>query len=264
MFIGIDGYQAPFDSKNNKFDFKWAVVTIDYQNHMRFYQINSLQEVLIQFGSHAKKILIDEPLGLDIKERQCDIEAHNYLKVSGKVFRTPSYNTQVLWERSITNGILLKHDDQDLQTQQRKDTNHGLQQGAFGIMRYISEARKFIIRNNLNIGFQHPINSFIAESHPEVCFASYNNDKALLSSKKNQDGKYERIKIIQRVFPNFLDYAGNSSNWRGYAAMDDILDAIILALTARDIVTNSKARTFPSTGIANVDQDNIPIGMEYH
>jgi len=261
MYIGIDGYQAPYDKANNKFNYKWAVVTLDYSGDMKFYQFASLQAVWNKFKSEAKKILIDEPLGLDSKERLCDIEARKFLKVGGKVFRAPCYDVQLLWEANIDNGIVLPHKDQNLQGLQIRDTGHGLELGAYSIMRYIREARNLIISNSQNMGITNP--SIIAESHPEVCFASFNNGIALPTSKKNQDGKYERIKIIQNVFPKFLDYASDSGNWSGgYAAMDDILDATILAITAKKIV-NGKARTFPQTEIVDVDLTSIPIGMEF-
>lgn len=137
-----------------------------------------------------------------------------------------------------------------------------MSQATYGIMRYIHEARDFIIRNSLNIGSSN--SSIIAESHPEVCFASYNNNVVLSTSKTKQDGKFNRINIITEKFPNFLNCAENSFNWNGYAAMDDILDATVLAITAKDIYENpSLIRTFPLGGIVNVDPDKIPIGMEY-
>lgn len=263
MYIGIDGYKAPYDSINNKFEYRWAVVVIESDDSIKFHILNNLDDFWKSFKSKAKKILIDEPLGLE-DIRACDIEARKYLQGNGssKVFLAPSYDTQMMWSQSFLSNSLLLHSDNQLQSQQKNDTGHRLSQATYGIMRYIHEARSFIIRNSLNLGISN--SAIIAESHPEVCFASYNKNVVLSTSKTKQDGKFNRINIITKKFPNFLNCAENSLNWNGYAAMDDILDATILAITSKDIYENPNSkRTFPFGGIVKADLNKIPIGIEY-
>ena len=75
----------------------------------------------------------------------------------------------------------------------------------------------------------------IKESHPEVCFARLNGS-TLLSKKSQIDGVEERIRILSDYMPmiNKNEIMLNVKKFR--CNVDDIIDAICLAVTANLIV----------------------------
>ena len=78
----------------------------------------------------------------------------------------------------------------------------------------------------------HP-NLSIRESHPEVVFAAL-KDEPLTFSKRTQEGKEERLSIIQQLAPQWCDglSLAISNTKRKDVAIDDIYDAFVLMLIA--------------------------------
>lgn len=94
----------------------------------------------------------------------------------------------------------------------------------------------------------------LRESHPELCFAALNGWSPLRTSKKTPEGRAERLAILQRHTP---EVALPTSIPRSQAAPDDILDAMVLAVSAR-IAAQHSIPTLPPAP----ETDALGIRME--
>jgi len=86
----------------------------------------------------------------------------------------------------------------------------------------------------------------IRESHPEVCFWALNGEKPMRYNKTTSEGRAERLMLLRRFLPNAdAVYAYATTNYRRkQASRDDIVDAMVLAVTAK--LGASKYCTFPA------------------
>ena len=103
------------------------------------------------------------------------------------------------------------------------------------------------------------ITDIMHESHPEVVFKSMAGTP-LLYSKKSKAGFNERLNIIKKFnssIESFLDDI--YKNFRKYEVQpDDILDASILAIAAKDIYLNGKIIRLPE----ELELDSRGLRME--
>ncbi len=74
----------------------------------------------------------------------------------------------------------------------------------------------------------------IREAHPELCFWALNGKQAMRHSKKTLAGRRERLALLARHWPQARTvYRRYVRRWpRGAVAQDDILDALVLAVSA--------------------------------
>jgi predicted RNase H-like nuclease len=109
----------------------------------------------------------------------------------------------------------------------RQSLGRGLSKQAWNIMPKIKAMDDMLqVRPELR--------SVIKESHPEVCFWSLNNRQAMTSNKKQPRGREERLAVLARHLPQapqIVDSAADTYRRRD-VAWDDILDALVLALSA--------------------------------
>jgi predicted RNase H-like nuclease len=79
----------------------------------------------------------------------------------------------------------------------------------------------------------------IHEAHPEVCFAMMNSGRAMTYRKTTNEGRLERLRLLERYFPDIRKHLSDVPG-----AKTDIIDAYGCLWTARRIL-NGEAVCFP-------------------
>ena len=102
----------------------------------------------------------------------------------------------------------------------------------------------------------------VREVHPEVCFWALNGNQATRCGKKTSQGYDERRNLLQRVDPQATDIIDKAMGkyLRKHVAKDDILDALVAAVTAREGGLAGLA-TIPSHPPS--DSRGLPMEMVY-
>lgn len=79
----------------------------------------------------------------------------------------------------------------------------------------------------------------LRESHPELCFSALNGWRPMAHNKKRPEGESERLRLLSGFVENAPEALANArSQYRRTAvATDDILDAMVLAVAAREART---------------------------
>lgn len=181
----------------------------------------SLLNVWHEYGNRATEILVDIPVHLtDDDDRACDTDAKDYLgaRVS-TVFWTP-----------VRDAVMA-----DNYEDAKSKNAGGLGSHSWGLTPRIREV-------NALLGEVDAASEIVFESHPEVCFKAFHGED--LPSKKTDAG-YELRKhcllehggeSFQPVI-DFVDDRHANSQWHQRiqsGRIEDVLDAAILALTARE------------------------------
>ena len=177
-------------------------------------------ERLYEAYSDAELILIDIPIGLpseEIPSRSCDIEARKLLgpKKASAVFPPPCRETlkadNYVEAKEINLAVLGK----------------GLNLQTYHISKKIKEVDDFLNR--------YPESrERICESHPEICFWALAGQKPMVYNKKTTKGLKERLEILKQYSPRStaIYNAALDRYFRKHVGRDDILDAMVLAVTA--------------------------------
>jgi predicted RNase H-like nuclease len=237
IFLGIDGCKAG-----------WAVVELTCTSNLESWEfyisptITSVYEKYFKDCPSAKpdsspasllhpeypinQILIDIPIGLkesSPEERKCDKDARKFLgpKRGCSVFRVPvRETTHCLGSYEEASNINFELTGKKIS----KQTYH--------ISSKIREVDCFI--DQAKSGFA--LTDIMHESHPEVVFKSLAGT-SLLYSKKSKAGFNERLNTIKRFNSSIEAFLDDIyKNFRKYEVQpDDILDASILAIAAKNI-----------------------------
>ncbi|MDJ0805841.1 MAG: DUF429 domain-containing protein [Gammaproteobacteria bacterium] len=218
-YVGIDGCR-----------YGWFCVYLDDENHW-YYQLVTDIHLLSDTLNQATTALIDIPIGLvdfGPAERRCDKDARRLLgrPRSSSVFPAPA--------RKTLNAL----DYQQAAILNRRFTGRGLSMQTWGILPKIREVDRLL-------DGRPQLQGLLRESHPEVCFSLLNKGHAMKNSKKTPAGQKERLNVILNYHPaakTLLEMA-LAETLRSQLAIDDILDAVICAVTARFGV--GRYRTLP-------------------
>ncbi|MEO0796179.1 MAG: DUF429 domain-containing protein [Verrucomicrobiota bacterium] len=207
--IGIDGCKAG-----------WLAVAIGDNGDGSVGLFGTVYEALIAHES-ADLFLIDMPIGLpDTMHpvRECDTIARKLLGkgMTSRVFDPPPRRTLTApnHEEACRISKLILGKKISLQSYNIAPKIHELD---------------IVLRNNRNYVDR------TREAHPELAFACMNNRKALRVSKKQKAGIQGRLQVLQRHYEHSRDlfaYA-KTSTYRKDAALDDIVDAMALAVMAK-------------------------------
>jgi predicted RNase H-like nuclease len=103
---------------------------------------------------------------------------------------------------------------------------------------------------------------FVKEVHPEICFCSLNSEKSMTYYKRTQEGFDERLSVIRKVYSEcdgLVDDALREFK-RSDVNKDDILDALVAAVTARCGINALK--TIPE--VPELDEMGLPMEMVYY
>ena len=193
------------------------------------------------------RIFIDIPIGLsDGKdERACDEQARTILgqpRVSS-VFRAPVRATLGTKNYEEAKKINLQYSGKSLPKQ------------TFSIIPKVKEVDS-LLRSNCKA------RAMIREVHPEICFWALAGGKPMKFSKKDQEGRKERISVLNRIIPSCGDeFERIQKNYlRKELEKHDILDAMAAAITA--LADLKQIRTIPE--YRRKDSCNLPMEMVYY
>jgi predicted RNase H-like nuclease len=235
MYVGVDG------CKNG-----WIIVELTDDDNWKvdiFPDIASLWNEC----KRASLILIDMPIGLresGFEERQCDKKAREMLgpKRASTVFPAP-----------CRGALDASSYEQACQINKRM-TGRKLSLQTWSILPKIREVNNLLINDALS-------RSHIRETHPEVCFWALADGRPMLHSKKKEEGRSERLELLKTIYPQteeVIKYA--SKNWlRRDLALDDILDALVAAVT----VKNGRNNLVSIPEVPEIDSYGLPMEIVY-
>ena len=231
-FIGIDGCKDG-----------WFCVSLDEVEGWSYRVIPDAQS-LAELVRHAGSVLIDIPIGLldtGTSERQCDKDGRKLLrpKRSSSVFPAPA--RQTLQASSYEQAQLIN----------RNANGRGLSQQSWNIVAKIREIDDLLLS-------QLSLHGVVRECHPELCFWALNCKQAMQYNKKTEQGKQERLSILEKYFVSChqLFEQACSQFLRRQVAHDDIIDAMVCAVTAKHGYNNY------STVSALPERDAHGLAME--
>ncbi len=175
----------------------------------------------------ADLILIDTPIGLPDKRRPirtCDVRARELLGRSRGSSVFPAPGRAAFGQDSYSAGED-PYEADSLANQ--AETGKKLTKQTWNIIPKISEVDR-LLRSC------EEARSKVREAHPEVCFWAFNGEKAVASRKRTREGRLARLEILRRLEPrsDAILHRAMTSHPRKDLAEDDVLDALVLAITA--------------------------------
>lgn len=229
-YIGIDGCKLG-----------WFSVSINGNND---WAIDIYSDILSLSTDDTSLVLIDVPIGLPYDEsRKCDLEARKLLTSArgSSVFPTPC--------REATRAT----DYREACLVNEKHLSVRLSQQSWNICNKIAEVDEFIIDNKDSFN--------IRESHPEVCFWALAGGRPMEYNKKRKKGQEERLELLQSIYSesNNIYEKALSSYMRKEVAKDDILDALVLAVTG--YISGGQLESIPE--VPEYDQLGLPMEIVY-
>ena len=237
-FVGVDG--CPYG---------WFSIGFDSKGCYELKVFPAFSE-LLDYYAEAKLILVDIPIGLmeGPGGRECDQEARKLLGPRrASVFPAPTRGTvgqaaKSPRDHSVANRI------------ERRLAGKGMSIQAFGIAPKIHEVDEAM----QNLDANAPP---VREVHPEICFWALNNRQPMEHSKKKRAGETERIRVLQMREPRAQEILDGACRkfLRSQAARDDILDALVAAVTAR--LGHGRLKTIPESPAT--DCEGLPMEMVY-
>jgi predicted RNase H-like nuclease len=206
-------------------------------------------EALVPILAGAQLTLIDMPIGLldgGSLERRCDQEARALLgrPRASSVFRAPSRPALEAIEQGHAAACAIN----------RQTTGVGLSLQTFNIMPKIRELDRLLQR--------HPcLRTRVRESHPELCLCGLNRGQPMRFGKRTAVGQRERRHVL-RCWSSEVEAmidAVAARYPRRALAVDDLVDAAVLAITARRIQQFGLGRELPSRPV--IDGAGLPMSI---
>ena len=183
--------------------------------------------------TEARLILIDIPIGLPdrkFKSRRCDIEARRAQGSprASSIFSPPC-------RAALGSSLSYK----EACCRNNAEVGKKLSQQAYWIRDKIKQVDD-LLQNDPNARCK------LREIHPEICFWALNGRRAMQHNKKTEHGFHERLRVLSRVFPasRTLIEEGLEKHRRKCVARDDLVDALVAALTGTEPDTCQICRTF--------------------
>jgi predicted RNase H-like nuclease len=232
LFIGIDGCKKG-----------WIYAAVGSKN---VYRIGFEADIrnLWDKAKRASLTLIDIPIGLSFEgPRSCDLEARKFLKPKSGSCVFPPPCREACLAKSYEKACSVN----------KKTLGTKISKQAWGIAPKIREVDEFLRSTPEATGK-------VRESHPEVCFAALAG-QPVVSSKKEAAGMSERLEILKRYLGDIdskILYAFIANRKNG-AALDDILDALAVAVTAR--YASGNPLTLPQS--PKKDLEGLPMEIVY-
>ena len=208
-YLGIDGCRGG-----------WFLIGLNDDDSSRFCLLKKIVE-LNTYLDPADVVLIDVPIGLRGRhpdERICDKQARKVLrpKRGSSVFPAPSR--------------CALHCDAYAEASERNKacTHRGLSKQSYGILPKIREVDDYLKNKDRR--------SKIHEMHPEVCFWALNKRSAMVHKKSISEGYEERLDVLIRYYAQARKTVEMAMQQyrRAEVARDDIVDALVGAVTARN------------------------------
>ncbi|MFK8005580.1 MAG: DUF429 domain-containing protein [Saprospiraceae bacterium] len=204
--VGIDGCK-----------YGWIAIKIRKDTQFSISKHSEFSSIFKEYPD-AEKYLVDMVIGLADKNHPREVEflARQKLKPNhtSSVFTPPC--RAAVYEKTY---------------EAAKEKNKTILGKSFSIQAWnivpkIKEVDEFILKN-------HEYQNRIFEAHPEVCFASLNNQIPMIFKKKEKEGIEERINLLQVLFPKSKEIfeKGNIQFLKKEVKSDDLIDSLSLAVT---------------------------------
>ena len=221
----------------------WFAVALDRQGNWDIGIFKDIVDFWRAFET-VSLVLIDIPIGLPYcKKRKCDIETRKLLGPrASSVFQVPCREAL----QAKTYGQACRINQQVMGVKLSIQT--------WNISAKIVEVDRFLRNNKL-------AQRRIRESHPELCFWGLAGGHPMAYSKKRPQGFTERYSILKKIYPETNAVVENALKrfMRKDLARDDILDAIVLAVSAK--LPLISMRTVPSNPPR--DKKGLPMEIVY-
>jgi predicted RNase H-like nuclease len=185
----------------------------------------------------ASLALIDMPIGLldgGTEERACDRQARALLgrPRASSVFRPPCRAALMALAQGYTQACAVN----------RRETGVGLSKQTFNIMPKVEALDRFLR--------QHPwLHERLRESHPELCLWWLNAQQAMHFNKRTLAGRRERQALLSTRASELEPIISGLMHrtLRRDLALDDVVDACVLAVAARQILCDQRAEWLPDS-----------------
>ena len=242
-YVGVDGCKAG-----------WISIGLDDGDGSEIKVFEEFSR-LVDHYRESHLILVDIPIGLPCPgphPRECDSEARKKLDSprGSSVFRVPIREVAYM----VSGGSAREEVDR----QSRGLNSKGIGAQAFNIMCKIAEVDGELIARGENA---YPK---VREAHPEVCFWGLNGNSAMRYNKKTPAGIEERLSVLRQVETRIEEiYKGAMCRFlRRVVARDDILDALVAAVTAKlGHLDGYVLKTLPES--PPEDSKGMPMEMVY-
>ncbi len=245
-YVGVDGCPAG-----------WFSVGFDTIGGYELKVFPAFSE-LVDYYQDAKLVLVDIPIGLPEGPdgRECDSKARKVLgDRRSSVFSAPTRQTVRQAAESPGDYDFAKKAEQCATKTKSRPEGKGISKQAFAIAPKIAQVDRLLRDRDANATPR------VREVHPEVCFWALNGQKAMEFNKKEPEGEKQRIHILERFEPR--THAMYREAYRrfvgGGVGKDDILDALVAAVTAR--CCHGRLRRIPEC--PPEDYKGLPMEMVY-
>lgn len=213
-FVGVDGCPAG-----------WFSVGFGRQGDYESAVSGSFGELLARYED-ARLVLVDIPIGLPEgpERRECDRQARKLLgRRRSSVFPSPTRQT-------VEHAAAHPKDYPGALAVERLFAGKGISRQAFAISTKIAEVDAVMRSRDTNAAPE------VREVHPELCFWALNERQPMRSNKKKTQGRAERLRVLGEIEPRSREiYEAASSEFRRkVVGRDDILDALVAAIIARE------------------------------
>lgn len=213
----------------------WFSIAYDADGNWEARQIRQFCDVVEYYGK-AELILVDIPIGLakgEYEWRKCDLEARKCLgRRWQSVFLTPPRHiVEDAWKAKAAAATHAQFQNAYMHINKRRKEKMGFSIQSWNITPMIAEVDEFLWGRKK----KDHVGPVVREVHPEICFRSLDRKQVITHSKKNTDGRRQRITVLeaieQRTQAIYDDVVANY--FRKDVARDDVLDALAAAVTAR-------------------------------
>ena len=221
----------------------WFAVSLGQKDTWKI----DIYQTIGEFGKAFQKtaaIFIDIPIGLpDTGQRLCDRQARQILhRRAASVFPVPC--REALSAKTYQSACRIN----------QQATNVGLSIQTWNISSKIIEVDRWLRHKK-------PTRQQMRESHPELCFWAMAGGQPMAYSKKSPQGFAERLAVLKKICPQTeaIVEMALGRNRRKDLARDDILDAIVLAVSAR--CSAKSIKTVPAD--PPLDKKGLPMEIVY-
>lgn len=225
----------------------WAVAELDDEDELTLGFAPTLWNLWHERRQSERpdQLCIDVPIGLpEARRRECDAEAKVQLgERRNSIFWTPI--REAVYEDRLPAA---KDEQTDV-------TDYSISNQTWAIVPRIREVDGFLRTTG-------DAQEIVRESHPEVCFQHLNGGE-LLPPKSTEDGLATRRELLADALGIDCEAVVTELTEPSYArraAEDDVLDAIVLALTAKR-VANGEFGTLPDS--PPKDGEGLPMEILY-
>ena len=230
----------------------WFYIALDATGEWCCGLVKSLREIVdVEQAGEQDRVFVDIPIGLPDKEnpepRRCDLEARRLLNRDqrgillpvGKrrgtsVFPAPAREALVYGLKEAKELTFQQAFDRYYQLasgKNKKVTGKCLPRQVFALIPKIRDADELLCQSD------NALKDKVLEVHPELCFWGLNDEHPMQHNKKQRAGRKERLAVLQSCWPQAESAYDKICNLPQYqrkqVAHDDIIDAMVAAVTAR-------------------------------